>query len=894
MHSKGPKQPQSHGAQQDSPHTELPGDLPSLNNTSDVLQNDSEASAEIAAVRRYLALGDLKEAALRANLALTSFPANPELNRLASEILQRIEHRDKFRRLISEAERHRKAGNWKLAIEHYQSARELEPESKLARIHMAKSYAEWARELLSQDPDTAQKLIETSLHLDADNPDVKQLQLILLQQVTKQIVDRALIQARELRARGELVAADLELRSALQKAPENAVLRNSLTDLPDEEARETNSQRDPAKTEKVVPESALSQILSLEAQDTVSALKQALQLAEDGLRRAGDHALLSKARNQLERRLKERQEELDALLLAVKTNLSRGEYDAAKTALQNASVLDPDNPQCQELQEQLNKARIANVWTFLTERPTRPGQNTVAAQPTDRIRVTAGQVLADRYEILTHLGTGGMSAVYKARDMLVDQPIALKIVLPSISRDSQLRNRFKREMLVARKLTHPNVVRIFDIGEHQGLLFISMELLEGQTVADVLSQRKRFTIEQFLTLFNEFTSALGYIHSQQVLHRDIKPQNLMYDKGGNVKVMDFGIARDMAVNETTLSIALGTPAYMSPELLAGETLTPASDIYSAGLLFYELLTGTRVFTHGSLHERREKTVPRLSQLVQGIPHDIDEMVFRCLQSRPQERFQSVFELVAAITDKQQAHEAEPSGSLADFVLDTPASVLEVVPLFVRTVQQLASIYNNPSCRAILTPKTIQWTRDNVQIKVVSGAEAQHTRAVDCKYASFEDFNEVTPGGTPRVESDIYVLGLIFYEILLGQNRFRSQFAELYKGDWNLQWLHWHSDLAKTAKPLREILTDIPPALSDTIENMMQKSAERRPSLAAVQASLTSVLEHAQRELTKTVVLKRQRQSPKRDTSRRGLRLAALLFVIFLAAAVWIFLKGRLF
>ena len=151
--------------------------------------------------------------------------------------------------------------------------------------------------------------------------------------------------------------------------------------------------------------------------------------------------------------------------------------------------------------------------------------------------VQPGQVLAERYEILAHLGTGGMGAVYQARDRLAGETIAIKFVLPSISREPRLREKFKREVLVARKLTHPNVVRIYDIGEHHGMLFISMELIAGRTVEEILSQKKQFTVEEFLELFHQFTSALAYIHSQNVLHRDIKPQNLMYDKNGILKVM---------------------------------------------------------------------------------------------------------------------------------------------------------------------------------------------------------------------------------------------------------------------------------------------------------------------------------------------------------------------
>src|SRR5205823_3662286 len=124
----------------------------------------------------------------------------------------------------------------------------------------------------------------------------------------------------------------------------------------------------------------------------------------------------------------------------------------------------------------------------------------------------------------------------------------------------------------------------------------------------------------FLSLLNQFTSALAHIHSQRVLHRDIKPQNLMFDKAGNLKVMDFGVARDMTSSPTGQPTRIGTPTYMSPELLKGAHLTPASDIYSAGVMFYELLTGKKPFRKGTLRERLLKPVPRVSKIIRGIPH----------------------------------------------------------------------------------------------------------------------------------------------------------------------------------------------------------------------------------------------------------------------------------
>jgi serine/threonine protein kinase/formylglycine-generating enzyme required for sulfatase activity len=471
----------------------------------------------------------------------------------------------------------------------------------------------------------------------------------------------------------------------------------------------------------------------------------------------------------------------------------------------------------------------------------------------------AGQVLADRYEILDYLGSGGMSAVYKARDCLAGETIAIKVVLPSISHEQRLREKFKQEVLVARRLTHPNVVRIYNIGEHYGMLFISMELVEGETVADILTKRKRFTVEEFLALFSQFTSALGYIHSQNILHRDIKPQNLMYDKDGILKVMDFGIARDMATGQTKQPTRIGTPTYMSPELLKGAPLTAASDIYSAGVMFYELLTGTKPFRKGTLRERMIKPVPRVSKLVRGFPSNLDEMIYRCLQIRPQDRFQSVEELITAASEMHHS-QVMPTGTFSDLLQNDPPAPLAVLPIFLRAVQQLSVTHRNPSLHPVLTPATIRWSDKDAKIKTILAAEAHHTRAVDWKYLSFQEFNDAAPTTIQQAEADIYVLGFMFYEILLGQTLFRAQFPELHKENSDFQWLDWHGNRDKKALPLREVLPDCPPLLSTTIEGMMQKSGGQRPDLSVVEAALKAVIE----ELTR-------RNSASEETVRIRLR-----------------------
>jgi tetratricopeptide (TPR) repeat protein len=904
--------------------------------------DESVRVADIAAIQGYLVVGNLEEAALQSNLALLAFPGRPELLALEAEILEKIERSGHLDPLLSQAEQHRRRRQWEKAIEAYKAAIDLDPGNATVRKQMAQVYAAWAADLPPANRKSALTLLETGLTLDASNTEILELRSKLLQSLTTENVDRAINRARELQSKGELLQAESELKRVLEEAPENSALHDYLKELSDlrkqerdrneiqtieERVRRLTSERNYTEAESVllralkefpdseplqtllvlvrdrfaaqIAESALSRIVALDSQGTISALKEALRLADDGIRQVGPHPLLLKARNRLEKRVNEREDKLQTVLTQVEVQISKGDYENAKDGLRNASDLDPENVQLSELKTQLNKARVSNLFSWVSQKVAAPQPKDNRSQTNSEIQFQPGAVLADRYEIVAHLGTGGMSTVYKARDLLAGQMIAIKIVLPLISRQPELREKFKQELLVARKLTHPSVVRIYDIGEHQGLLFISMELIEGKTVTETLAERKRFTVDQFMALFRQFTSALAYIHSQKVVHRDIKPHNLMYGKDGNLKVMDFGIARDMASDLTTNSVVVGTPLYMSPEMLEGAPISAASDIYSAGTMFYELLTGTRPFQHGTLHERQTKQIPRVSTVVPDIPRDLDEMIHHCLQFRPNDRFQSVDEMVASISAVRPPS-TQTGGTLADLNLDDPRPPIEAVPVFIKAVQQLAAIHKQGSGRPILAPQTIRVVQNDVQFKTVGTVEPHSTRAIDCKYASFEEFGDSTAGGGHRAESDIYVLGFVFYEIFLGKKLFSTRFGELgEKGQSDLQWLNWHSDPGKSAVPLKQILHDFPALLSDTVEGMMQKVAERRPALSAVEASLKSVQEHLKRETIKTVILNRQPQpqaqqkiAPPKSSKTAVFISVALLLAALLAVAAWFALHAN--
>ena len=222
----------------------------------------------------------------------------------------------------------------------------------------------------------------------------------------------------------------------------------------------------------------------------------------------------------------------------------------------------------------------------------------------------AGTVLGDRYEIIALLGQGGMGAVYKARDTELDRLVALKIIRPELTTNPEILKRFKQELILARQVTHRNVIRIFDLGQADGFKFITMEYLEGKDLRAVLREKGKLTPEEAARIILQICRALEAAHSEGVIHRDLKPQNIMLDANGRAYVMDFGIARSAYLPGMTQTGALiGTPEYMSPEQAKGEKLGEQSDLFSLGVILHELVIGqSPLATLSKRHSRLSRRI----------------------------------------------------------------------------------------------------------------------------------------------------------------------------------------------------------------------------------------------------------------------------------------------
>src|SRR5580658_2946182 len=262
-----------------------------------------------------------------------------------------------------------------------------------------------------------------------------------------------------------------------------------------------------------------------------------------------------------------------------------------------------------------------------------------------------GVVLAQRYEIVEILGQGGMGAVYQATDRELNRTVAIKVIRPDLARDPAIVDRFKQELLLSHQVTHRNVIRIYDLGEAEGTKFITMEYVEGENLLTLIHEKKKFSPEEAVEIMQQVCRALDAAHSVGVIHRDLKPQNIMRDKTGRILVMDFGLARTLEGDGMTQSGALvGTIEYMSPEQALGKPLDQRSDIFAVGLIFYEMLTGQMPFkadsTIASLIRRTQERVSPVSDHDNTMPASVSNIVTKCLERDLELRYKTAAELLA--------------------------------------------------------------------------------------------------------------------------------------------------------------------------------------------------------------------------------------------------------
>ena len=283
------------------------------------------------------------------------------------------------------------------------------------------------------------------------------------------------------------------------------------------------------------------------------------------------------------------------------------------------------------------------------------GQSFTPTPHSPRTRTTTklqpGEVIGGRYEILELLGEGGMGAVYKASDRELNRFVALKLIRSDLASDPAILARFKQELLTAHQVTHKNVIRIYDLAEADEVRFITMEFIEGSDLRHVLLDQGKLPLERAVEIIRQVCLALDAAHSVGVIHRDLKPQNIMCDKAGRILVMDFGLARSIESKGMTQTGALmGTIEYMSPEQCMGKHLDARSDLFAIGLIFYELLTNETPYkadsAMGSLLLRNQQRAVPASELDASVPKGLSDIVGKCLERDLNLRYQSAQEILA--------------------------------------------------------------------------------------------------------------------------------------------------------------------------------------------------------------------------------------------------------
>src|SRR3954447_4831514 len=306
--------------------------------------------------------------------------------------------------------------------------------------------------------------------------------------------------------------------------------------------------------------------------------------------------------------------------------------------------------------------------------------------------MTTPQVLGERYEIGGVLGRGGMAEVHRGRDLRLGREVAVKVLRQDLARDPSSQVRFRREAQAAASLNHPAIVAVYDTGEDrtpQGATpYIVMEYVEGETLRDVLRREGRLSPERAMSLTADICAALDFSHRNGIVHRDVKPGNVMITPQGTVKVMDFGIARavsDSAATMTSTAAVIGTAQYLSPEQACGEGVDARSDVYSAGCLLYELVTGTPPFTGDSpvavayQHVREDPKTP--SSINPVIPPELDAILLKAMSKNPANRYQSAAEMRADLLRAVAGQRVEATPVMGDAEKTTLLAATPVSPAY---------------------------------------------------------------------------------------------------------------------------------------------------------------------------------------------------------------------
>jgi serine/threonine-protein kinase len=454
-------------------------------------------------------------------------------------------------------------------------------------------------------------------------------------------------------------------------------------------------------------------------------------------------------------------------------------------------------------------------------------------------------LIGDRYQLLDHIGQGATSLIYKARDVADNRVVALKVLRGSAANHPRLSAGFRREAEVGASIVHPNVIRIYDSGMHEGWLYLAMEYVNGRTLAEMLSLCGRLSVAECEPLVRQTLAALECIHGHGIIHRDVKPSNIMATHDGVWKLMDFGIAREKG-SDATVGPSLGTPDYMSPERLLGRAATAASDLYAAGVVFYEALTGEVPFRDCNPVQRCTLPPPSLRSARSDAPQWLDDLIRRAMAPDVAARypdaasmlrdlgaFESIGPVGSIATDPGPVAPVEPpaaSQPITCLLGDDPADLHDVLGLMGECLRCLINLEAAGSSHEPLSPHTLRLTPSGrIEISPHGPAGERDTVLVSSPKYTAPEMIRGRPLTTPaaRVQADLYALGFVIYEFLLGRRLFHAEFPGLDDRGAGLGWMEWHTDPSRKLRPAATLVPGVPAPFSQLLDRLLDKDPGKR-------------------------------------------------------------------
>ena len=381
-----------------------------------------------------------------------------------------------------------------------------------------------------------------------------------------------------------------------------------------------------------------------------------------------------------------------------------------------------------------------------------------------------GMYLQGRYEIIEKIGSGGMADVYKAKDHKLNRFVAMKVLKPEFSADTNFIRKFQREAQAAAGLAHPNVVNVFDVGEDQGANYIIMELVEGITLKEYISRKGKLTVKEATSIAIQVSMGLEAAHNRNIVHRDIKPQNIIISTDGKVKVTDFGIAR-VASSNTISTNAMGSVHYSSPEQVRGGYSDYKSDIYSLGITMYEMVTGRVPFDGDTtvaiaIKHLQDEMVPP-SQYAPELPHSLEEIIIKCTQKSPDRRYNTLAELINDLKHSL----IEPNGNFVNLSpLSNHAQTIVITPEEMKEIQGSTGrdSYTEPVKPLYTEPEDDDDDDDDDEDDYDEEYESR-SRRKHRRYEEEEDDDddeEDDKGGNTTVEKVMTIAGLVIGGIII--------------------------------------------------------------------------------------------------------------------------------